>query len=37
MHTEPNFLERNEDMHDPRYMQMLAAQKSLEDTICVTR
>ncbi len=24
-------------MHDPKYLQMLGAQKTLEDTMCVTR
>ena len=37
VHTEPQYLARNEDMCDPKYLRFLAAQKNIEDLICTTR
>jgi hypothetical protein len=37
VHTESDYLARNEDSADPQFMQCLGAQRQLEDLICTTR
>lgn len=37
VHTEPNYVARNLDLHDKTYVQYLAAAKMIEDVMCTTR